>query len=96
MIIMHINPEKKQEILQRLKKIEGQVRGLQKMVEEDRYCVDTLNQIASVESALRSVAKVLTRNHLETCVTKSLRSGKKEEADKSYEEIMKLISMHIG
>lgn len=86
----------KQDVLKRLKKIEGQTRGLQRMVEDGRYCADILTQISSVEKALRSVARTITRGHLETCVTRSLRSGKKEEADKTYDEIMKIITMHLG
>lgn len=83
------------DLLKRLKKIEGQTRGLQKMVEEGRYCADILTQISSVEKALRSVARVITRSHLETCVTSSLRTGNKEQVEKTYNEIMKLLTMQL-
>lgn len=88
---MHIDDERKQAVLKRLRRIEGQVRGLQRMVEEERYCGDILNQISSVQSALRSTGKIVTRNHLETCVTDALRSGEPEAAKRSYDEIMDLL-----
>ncbi len=81
----------KGDLLRRLKRIEGQVRGLQRMVEEDDYCADLLNQLASVQSALRSTGKVVTRNHLETCVTRALRSGDADAARKTYDEIMEIL-----
>lgn len=79
------------DVLRRLRRIEGQVRGLQKMVGEGRYCGDILNQITSVQEALRSAGKVITRNHLETCVTDALRSGNPEAAQNTYDEIMDLL-----
>lgn len=81
-------------LLQRLRRIEGQVRGLQKMVEEERYCADILTQIASVEHALGAVSKELLRNHLRHCVTSAVRSGKSGEAEKKYEELVKLFERH--
>ncbi len=92
---MHMREEKRKEVLHRLKRIEGQIRGLHRMVEEDCYCGDLLNQIASVQQALRSVGKVVTRNHLETCVTEALRSGNQEAAHRTYEEIMDLLYRQI-
>lgn len=79
----------------RLRRIEGQVRGLQKMVEEDRYCADIIAQIASVQEALRGVAKNLMRNHLHHCAAKALQSGKKEEAEAMYNELLELIYRHL-
>src|SRR5262245_40962512 len=70
-----VDPEVKQSNLRRLRRIEGQVRGLQKMVEEDRYCADILTQISSVQEALRSVGRELMRNHLKHCATQAIRSG---------------------
>ncbi|PSQ98439.1 MAG: metal-sensitive transcriptional regulator [Bacteroidetes bacterium QS_9_68_14] len=81
----------KDDILKRLRRIEGQVRGLQNMVEEDRYCGDVLQQIASVQKALRSAGKRITRDHLETCVTEALRSGDRERAEETYDEVMDLL-----
>lgn len=79
------------DVLNRLRRIEGQVRGLQKMVDEGRYCGDILNQITSVQRALDSAGKVITRNHLETCVTDALRSGNPQAAQRTYDEIMDLL-----
>ena len=88
---MDIDDEKRENLVTRLRRIEGQVRGLQRMVENDRYCGDVLDQIQSVHPALRSVGKVITRNHLETCVTDALRSGDEEAAEETYDEMMDLL-----
>ena len=87
--------EKRDAVLTRLRRIEGQVRGLQRMVEDDRYCKDILHQITSVQRALRSTGNIITRNHLETCVTEALRSGDASEADRTYDEIMDLLHRQI-
>ena len=86
----------KDDILKRLRRIEGQVRGLQRMVEEDRYCGDILQQITSVQKALRSAGKRVTRGHLETCVTDALRSGDPQAAEDTYDEVMDLLYDQIG
>lgn len=86
--------DSKKSLLQRLRRIEGQVRGLQKMVEEERYCADILTQIASVEHALGAVSKLLLRNHLHHCVTSAVRSGRPGEAEKKYEELLNLFERH--
>lgn len=88
---MQIENAKRSDILTRLRRIEGQIRGLQSMVEDDRYCGDILDQIHSVQQALRSVGKVITRNHLETCVTDALRSGDEDAARETYDEVMDLL-----
>ena len=92
---MNMQEEQKAAVLTRLRRIEGQVRGLQRMVEEDRYCGDILNQIASVQSALRGAGKIITRGHLETCVTDALRSGDEKAAEETYGEIMDLLYEQI-
>ena len=76
--------------LTRLRRIEGQVRGLQKMVEEDRYCVEIMTQISSVHEALRSVGRALMRNHLKHCATSAIRSDP-DTADKMYDELVDLM-----
>ena len=65
---VQVSDERRQRNLVRLRRIEGQVRGLQKMIEDDRWCADVVAQIASVQEALRGVAKELLRHHLEHCV----------------------------
>ena len=77
--------------LKRLRRIEGQIRGLQKMVEEDRYCPDIITQIASVQEALRGVGRQLLRNHLKHCATSAIKKGSKE-ADATYDELLELIT----
>lgn len=93
---MQMSPEKKAEVLNRLRRIEGQVRGIQRMVEDDRYCGDILSQFASVQQALRGASGMVTRNHLETCVTDAIRSGSPEAAERTYDEIMTLLSRQLG
>jgi CsoR family transcriptional regulator, copper-sensing transcriptional repressor len=90
-----VDPEIKESNRKRLRRIEGQIRGLQKMVEEDRYCADIITQVASVQEALRGVARSLMRNHLHHCAAKALRSGKKEEAESMYDELLNLIYAHL-
>lgn len=90
-----VDPEIKAANRHRLRRIEGQIRGLQKMVDDDRYCADIITQIASVQEALRGVARNLMRNHLHHCATKALRSGKKEEARAMYDELLELIYAHL-
>jgi DNA-binding FrmR family transcriptional regulator len=90
-----VDPEIKAANRHRLRRIEGQIRGLQKMVEEDRYCPDIITQVASVQEALRGVARNLMRNHLHHCAAKALRSGKKQEAEAMYDELLELIYAHL-
>lgn len=79
----------------RLRRIEGQIRGLQNMVADDRYCADIIVQIASAQEALRGVARNLMKNHLHHCAAKALRSAKKSEADAMYDELLGLIYTHL-
>jgi DNA-binding FrmR family transcriptional regulator len=88
------DPDIKARHLKRLRRIEGQVRGLQKMVEEDRYCADVLTQISSVHEALRSVARELMRHHLKHCATTAIRSGD-EKAEAMYDELVELMHKHM-
>jgi DNA-binding FrmR family transcriptional regulator len=79
--------------LKRLRRIEGQVRGLQKMIGDDRYCADILTQISSVQEALRGVGRELMRNHLKHCATGAIRAGGKQ-ADGMYDELVDLMYTH--
>ena len=79
--------------LTRLRRIEGQVRGLQRMVDEDRYCTDILTQVSSVHEALRSVARELMRNHLKYCATAAICAGD-ADADRMYDELVELLYTH--
>ena len=89
-----VSPEIKSANLKRLKRIEGQVRGLARMVEEDRYCPDIMVQISSVQEALRAVGRGLMRNHLRHCATQAIRKRIPAQAEATYDELMKLIYMH--
>jgi len=85
-----VDPELKQSVTNRLRRIEGQVRGLQKMVDEERYCADVLTQIASVQEALRGVGRQMLTNHLRHCASEAIRSGDAEQAETVYREIVEL------
>jgi CsoR family transcriptional regulator, copper-sensing transcriptional repressor len=89
-----VDPEIRRQAMVRLKRVEGQVRGIHRMVEEERYCADVLTQISSVQEALRAVGKLLMRNHLEHCVTDALRSGDRLEAERAYQEVLDLMYRH--
>jgi DNA-binding FrmR family transcriptional regulator len=75
--------------LARLKRIEGQIRGIQKMVEDDRYCADILHQVSAAQEALRAVGRELIRNHLKHCSTHAIRAGGNEAAA-MYDELVDL------
>jgi DNA-binding FrmR family transcriptional regulator len=84
-----VDPAAKEANLKRLRRIEGQVRGIQKMVEEGRYCADVLTQVGAVHEALRAVGRELMRNHLKHCATAALREGG-ERADAMVDELLEL------
>ncbi len=88
-----VDPDIKTRNRNRLRRIEGQVRGLQRMVEDDRYCADILVQISSVEEALRAVARELLRNHLRHCVRDAVEKGP-DQAERAYEELVQLFDRH--
>jgi DNA-binding FrmR family transcriptional regulator len=85
-----VDPDIKDRNLKRLRRIEGQVRGLHKMVDEDRYCADIMTQIASVHEALRAVGRELIRNHLKHCATSAIRAGE-SEANAMYDELIDMM-----
>lgn len=91
---LHEDAGGKERILTRLRRIEGQVRGLQRMVEEERYCADVLTQVAAVQSSLRGTAEVLLQGHLRHCVTGALRSGDPVEAEAIYRELTDLFKKY--
>ena len=88
-----VDPGAKERNVKRLRRIEGQVRGLQKMVEDDRYCADILTQISSVHEALRSVGRELMRNHLKHCATAAIQASG-EDAERMYDELVDLMHTH--
>jgi DNA-binding FrmR family transcriptional regulator len=86
-----VDPEIKASNLRRLRRIEGQVRGIQRMVEEDRYCADILTQVSSAQEALRAVARALIGNHLSHCATHAIRTGSADERQAMYDELLEMI-----
>jgi CsoR family transcriptional regulator, copper-sensing transcriptional repressor len=88
-----VDPAIKARSLNRLRRVEGQVRGLQRMVEGERYCADILTQLSSVQEALRAVGRELLRNHLRHCATSAIRQGG-SEAEAMYDELVGLMDRH--
>ncbi len=78
--------------INRLKKIEGQVRGIIKMIEDDRHCIDILTQLKSVNNALHRVEENILKKHIESCLTEAIRSGDEESKNKKIDEVIKIIS----
>lgn len=87
----HREPEEYKSLLNRLSRIEGQVRGLQKMVEEDIYCTDILTQVSAVQAALNAFSRELLDNHIRTCVVNDIREGKDEVITDLVKTIHKLM-----
>ena len=81
----------KPEIVRRLRKVEGQVRGIQKMVEDERYCIDILTQIGAVSTALETVAQKLLEEHANHCVAGALASGSREQAEEKTRELLQAV-----
>jgi DNA-binding FrmR family transcriptional regulator len=88
-----VDPEIKARNLTRLRRIEGQVRGIQQMVEHDRYCADVLTQLSAVQEALRSVGRELVRNHLKHCAAAAIARGP-DEAESMYDELVDMMYKH--
>lgn len=80
--------DEKKKILNRLKRVEGQVRGIQAMVEEDRYCIDILVQLSAIQSALKNTGITITERHMKHCVTDAINSG---DGEASIEELMAVL-----
>jgi CsoR family transcriptional regulator, copper-sensing transcriptional repressor len=89
-----VDPAIRSSNMKRLRRIEGQIRGIQRMVAEDRYCADILVQISSVQEALRAVGRALMRNHLRHCATQAIRKGTKTQVESMYDELLGLIYTH--
>jgi DNA-binding FrmR family transcriptional regulator len=83
----------KKDLLDRLRRIEGQVRGLQRMVDEDQYCIDVLTQVNSVLAALRAVGMGLLDDHVRHCVRESIEQG---NGDEKVEELMAAVGRLVG
>ena len=79
------------DLINRLNRIEGQIRGIKGMVEKDAYCIDILTQVAAANAALNSFNKVLLANHIKTCVTDDVKAGNNEKVDELVETLKKLM-----
>jgi DNA-binding FrmR family transcriptional regulator len=86
-----MNAENKPKLLNRLNRIEGQVRGIAKMVEADRYCIDVITQVQAVRAALRRVEDEVLKDHLDHCVTSALVSGDETEAREKAAELIEVL-----
>ncbi len=91
-----MNPGSKATLLRRLKRIEGQVRGLQRMVEAEAYCVDILHQVAAVRAALHGVGRALLGGHVERCVVDAVRSGSRRARDRKVAELLQVLARLDG
>jgi DNA-binding FrmR family transcriptional regulator len=91
---VHRDSKVNHDLLLRLRRIEGQVRGVQRMVEDERYCPDVLTQMSAVHESLRSVERILLKDHLQHCATEALRSGDERKAQRTYNELTELFYKH--
>ncbi|MBI1725945.1 MAG: metal-sensitive transcriptional regulator [Candidatus Rokubacteria bacterium] len=91
-----IDDETKVKALGRLRRIEGQVQGIQRMVEEEKYCVDILLQLTAVEGAVEQVQRLLLGRHIESCVADAIRSGNTRDRQKKVDELLEVFSRFSG
>lgn len=89
--IKHRSEQERKDLTTRLSRIEGQIRGLKNMVEEERYCVDILTQVSAVQAALNSFNKELLANHIHSCVVEDIKAGNAEAVDELCDTIKKLM-----
>ena len=89
-----LNERQKRSVANRLRRIAGQIDGVRKMVDQDRYCVDILNQTAAITAALRVVEQMIMENHLNTCVAEAMRSNGQDEQREKTAEIMQIIGKY--
>ena len=87
----HRDEKEYKDLIHRLNRVEGQIRGIRAMVEEDRYCVDILTQVQAVSSALNAFCRTLLSNHIKTCVVEDIRDGKEESVDELCKTIQRLM-----
>ena len=87
----HRTAEEHRQLCNRLSRIEGQIRGIKKMVEDDRYCIDIINQVAAVSAAINSFNKVLLSEHIKSCVVEDIRQGNGDMVDELCDTLHKLM-----
>ena len=91
-----MDPTTQEKVLSRLRRIAGQVEGIARMIEEDRYCVDVLLQIAAAQAALGQAGNLVLRSHVETCVADAFTRGKTAERTQKIDELMDVVSRYGG
>jgi len=93
-----VKPDTREQARKRIRRIAGQVAGIERMIEDDRYCVDVLLQVAAVRAALDGLGKLLLRNHVETCVADAFESPRRRDREEKIDELMEVFSKfaHIG
>ena len=89
--LKHRDEKEYKSLIHRLNRIEGQIRGIKNMVEEDRYCVDILNQVSAIQSALNGFNKILLTNHIKSCVVTDIQDGNVEVIDELCHTIQKMM-----
>ncbi|MCJ7835711.1 metal-sensing transcriptional repressor [Cuneatibacter sp. NSJ-177] len=87
----HREDDEYKDLIHRLNRMEGQIRGIRSMVEDERYCVDILTQVSAVKSALDAFSRVLLNNHIKSCVVEDIQSGREEAVDELCQVIQKLM-----
>jgi DNA-binding FrmR family transcriptional regulator len=91
-----MEPAAKATLLRRLRRVEGQVRGLQRMVEAEAYCIDVLHQVAAARAALAEVGRTLLGGHVERCVVDAVRSGSRRDRDRKVTELLQALGQLNG
>jgi len=91
-----IEGEEKQKLLHRLRRIEGQLGGIRRMVEDDTYCVDVLTQISAVDGAMKKVSQILLGAHIQTCVSDAFTSGDSDARSQKLTELMEIFGRYRG
>ena len=84
----------KENLIKRLNRVEGQVRGISKMIEEDRYCIEVLQQMQAIKSALSKVEDAILKSHSATCVASAIKSGNQKEQQQKFAELVDLIGRY--
>lgn len=87
----HRSEDEKKELMKRLNRIEGQIRGIKGMLEDDAYCIDIINQVSAAGCALDSFTKVLLATHIKTCVAEDVKDGREEKLDELVKTLQKLM-----
>ncbi|MFV0363859.1 MAG: metal-sensing transcriptional repressor [Suipraeoptans sp.] len=87
----HRESKEYKDLINRLNRIEGQVRGVKNMIDEDRYCVDVLTQVSAIQAALNAFNKKLLSNHIHTCVVEDIKNGNVEVVDELCDTIQKIM-----